>query len=465
MANPENHRQGDGAVATFLVLFAMISAMLAAAWFLFSPYIAWGTVQFTLFVKPLLHPFTVIMNDGMADFILNMRSYLEQNMNFSTVTVGEVMFLQGIAFRAISVILVPLLIWRGVSNIIFSKKMTFKRKIGLHELAEIQASRYPRMKPAIKAKLLDQDQRFGPWATQRNPLQLLIHHGLVTATHDPDRELVELKQFNDLTEHEQLNELNSFHGKLDIDKKGVEKMLVKQLGPRCQYNEQQLIDIHQLPKIERTMAIIFLATRTQSRDIRKKINALLDQFGDSFVEGKAATSDSPAIPHQIDLSGVDELWEEVKNHSQVKLALVHISRTHAYWSTAFTAMFQFVYTHFRNLKSRDFIFLKPVNRQLYLLCNQVGLEQARPEVSGIRCHYLAEIKLGAPIVQPTIEDQAYQLILSVQNEGWLHEDIVPNDYQLQLDEYNTQYAKDLAEFSNNPIDIQTTETKTEGVTP
>lgn len=73
--------------------------------------------------------------------------------------------------------------------------------------------------------------------------------------------------------------------------------------------------------------------------------------------------------------------------------------------------------------------------------------------------------MGAPIVQPTIEDQAYQLILSVQNEGWLHEDIVPNDYQLQLDEYNTQYAKDLAEFSNNPIDIQTTETKTEGVTP
>ena len=441
-------RPNDSASSTILVVLALLSALLVLAWYLGSSYIAWGTVQTTLFLKQLLIPFTFLYSPDMANFIINMESHLEQNMNYSTVTVSEVVFLQEIAFRSIQVILIPLLIWRGVSNLVFSKTKAFNRRLDINQLAEIQASRYPRMKPVNKAKLLEQDHRFGPWATSRNPLPYLIHNNLVTDIDDPDLALIGEKQFRDMDELEKLNQLKAFHGKLIIDQSGVTKLLVSQLGNRCAYSDNQIINIDALPKIERTTAILFLAARTQKKKYRIRINELLDQFGDSFVEGKPASENQDPIPHKIDLSGVDELWADVKNNSNVKRALLDISRTHAFWSTAFTAMFQFIYNEFRNLKARDFIFLKPVNRSLYLLCSQVGLEASRPETSAIRAHYRAEKKLGSPIFEPFITDQAYQLILSIQNEGWLSEDIVESEYENQLIKYAELCAQDLKDYES-----------------
>lgn len=383
----------------------------------------------------------------MADFIINMEDYLSANMNFATVTVNEVVFLQEISFRAISIILVPLLLWRGISNLVFAKTKAFNRKLDLQQLATIQASRYPRMKPVVAAKLLEQDHRFGPWATSRNPLPYLIWNDLISDIDDPDLAIIGVKQFRDLSEAEQLDQVNDFHGKLIIDQSGVFKLLQTQLGTLCAYTSNQLIDINQLPKIERTMAIIFLAARTQKREVRGRINELLDQFGNTFVEGRPATKDQPAIPHKIDLTGVDQLWLDVQNEPKVKRAILEISRIHAYWSTAFTAMFQFIYNEFRNLKSRDFIFLKPINRSLYLICNQVGLESSRPETCAIRAHYLAELELGSPIIKPVIEDQVHQLLLDIQNEGWLYVDIVQDEIAEQLTGYEEQCSRDLQEYN------------------
>lgn len=172
----------------------------------------------------------------------------------------------------------------------------------------------------------------------------------------------------------------------------------------------------------------------------------MDQFGNSFVEGRPATENDPAKPHTLDLSGVEELWEDVKDTPAVKRALLRASKTHAYWSTFFTALFQFIYDQFRNLKSRDFIFLKPVNRTLYLTCNQVGLERSRAETCGIRAHYIAEKKLGSPIIEPCIHSVADSLLWSIQEEGWLHEDIVEDDLDTRINILNKQYSNDLAEY-------------------
>lgn len=450
-------KPNDNPISTFFVISVLLAMLLAVAWYFWSPYIAWGTVQSTLFLKNLLVPFTIFMSDDYADFILNMEERLAANLNYATVTVSEVMFLQSIAFRAISVVIVPLLLWRGLANIIFAKKYGFTRQLDLMELAEIQATRYPRMKPVIKARLLEQDQRFGPWATSRNPLPYLVINGLVSDIDDAERLSAGVSQFRDLNVVDQHDRIHDYHGRLIINRSGVSKLLRSQLGALCNYTDNQLIDINKLPTIERTMAILFLAARTKKKEVRKRINALLDQFGDSFVEGQPARNGQPAIAHQIDLSGVDELWDDVKEDYRIKLAILEISKTHAYWTTAFTAMFQFIYNEFRNLKSRDFIFLKPVNRTLYLLCNQVGLEASRAETNLIRAHYLAEKKLGSPIIEPFVAGVEYELLHHIQSEGWLAKDIVEDDQEKQLEALNDQCMKDLREFKDRASNKETAE--------
>ncbi len=436
-------------VANLLVVLMLVTFFSVLIWYLYSPYLAWGAAHTAIKARYLLFPFTFLMSDQMADFIQNLDVYLARNLDFANFTLSEFALLLNIIFRSLSVILVPLLLWRGISNIVFAKTKSFTRQLDLLQLAEIQASRYPRMKPPIRAKLLDQDHRFGPWATSRNPLQYLIHHKLVSAKVDPELIAAGYPDFNKCDEEAQLDILNEYHGSLKLYLPKVTQLLVDQLGKPCQYTQSGMIDIQKLPTIDNAMAVIFLAAITGKKIYRERVEKLLDQFGDTFREGSPATANSPAIPHAIDLSGVSELWTDIEKLPTTIKFLINASKKHAYWYSFMTALYQEVYDDYRTMSSKDFKFLKPINRTLFLLCNQVGLEMPRAETCGIRAHYLTERKHGAAILAPQVETQAVWLVEHIQNEGWLETDIVSetDGMESQLEQYNLAYRKDLEEFN------------------
>ncbi|SIQ99113.1 secretion/conjugation apparatus DotM-related subunit [Marinobacterium stanieri] len=434
------NRNSSDLFSSLLISGVIISIFAAVAWYLWSPYILWGTTQVALHTRYLLYPMTLFMSEDMADFILRMPYHLSQTLDFANAQFTDVSYLYSLSMRALSVVFVPLLLWRGTSNLIYAKVKAFTRVLDLESLAEIQATRYPRIKPAIRAKLLKQDQRFGPWATQRNPLPYCIAEGLISDVEDDDAKTLGLPRFKSLTHKDQMNNLMQYYGRLTIDLPKLKQTMSLQLGSRVQYDDEGIVDIHALGVVERALAIIFLAALTKSRANRKTIEKLLDQFGDSFIEGTGHT------PHQVDLSGVDELWETVKDNIHVRRALLHATKTHAYWGTVFTYFFTRVYDVYGNMISRDFIFLKPVNRRLYLLCNQVGLERPRAEACAIRDHFNFETKCQYPIVEPQIMNVMNELILDIQEEGWLFQDMVVRHEEDDLARLNEQCAKDLAEY-------------------
>jgi hypothetical protein len=433
----------------------MVFVLFAILWYFFSPYIIWATIKTTVAVKWLLTPFHYFMSSEKVDFLMNMEEKINRNLDYSKATFSDLTFFLNILFRSLSVILVPLFLWRGITNIKNSKKNSFTRNLSLRDLQAIHAERNPRMKPAFKADLANKDHRFGGWATSRNPLEYLIFNKAISDIEDPELSIIGLKRFSELTELEQLNELERFHGKLVINKAKAHTIFQSQLGQLCTYSNNKIINIDNLPLVDRAMAIIFLATRLQTKEVRVRINKLLDQFGDSFVEA-VYQNNSMVSPHKVDFSGVNELWNDIKDHPNVLRALLKISQTHAYWSTAFTAMYEFVYSEFRNIKSRDFAFLKPINRQLYLICNQVGLERARAETVMVRIHYLDELDLKAPIVKADIELSFMSLAQNIQEEGWLTEDIVKSSLVDMLEELDGQCEQDLIEYNElNPTEPNT----------
>lgn len=433
-------------LSSFAVLFFLLAFFFAIAWYFYAPYIAWFAAYSVIKTHYLLYVVTPIMSADMADFILNIEKYLGKNLNFQTVTVSEVMFLFKITFKALSVIFIPLLLWRSIYNLIIAKRKGFTRQLTLEDLAVIQSNRYPRVKPAIKAKLLQQDQRFGAWATSRNPLPYLIHLNLVTGKQTSDDIKLNIPSFDSLNEEGKLDNLNDCHGKLSININGLREQLGAQLGSPCQYTEDGIIDINRLKPVDRAMAIIFLGAIVQKREIRAIIEKLLDQLGDSFTEGGLDKNANKIRAHEIDLSGVEDLWIKIKDERRIKRFMLDSSRRHAYWSSFFTCLYQRVYDDYGTMCSRDFIFLKPINRALYLTCNQVGLEMSRAETCAIREHYLAEVKLDHPIIQPVIDCSYYQILLNIQDEGWLETDLVTSDLAESLTALTLKSQSDMNDF-------------------
>lgn len=437
------------AFASGIFAIAMLGILGWIAWYFWAPYLTWAAVQGVLYTHYLLFPFLPFGDPAYADFIRNVEYYLSRNIDYGNVEFQDFVTLMEIFFEALSVIFVPLFLWRGINNLIYAKQKSFTRVLSLTDVAEIQAKRYPRMRPVAAAKLLEQDHRFGPWATSRNPLPYLIHNRLVHSISDADTRAFDLKPFQTLSETEQLNTLNIYHGKLTFSEADVRTLLVRQIGQRCRYNAKGTIDIDALGPVERAMAIIFLAALTASRENRKTIEDLLDQFGASFKEG--GTDDKGAHrPHELNFTGVDTLWATVKDHLKVRQALSVATKQHAYWTTFFTYLFTRVYHEYGTMNARDFSFLKPVNRTLYLLCSQVGLEAARPETGAIRGHFLTECQERHAITQPVVSSACLNLIRHIQREGWLAADLVDdNELEQELAQLTEQCDRDTQEFKRN----------------
>lgn len=452
MANNTIERKDNAGdfLPTMLVVGLLLFFFFWMAWYFFSPYLALGAAKAIIFTHFLLIPFTVFMDDNLASFILDLEAHLAESLDLSNVPVRDFLLLVELNFKAINTLVLPLLIYRGISNLIFAKSKNFTRKLSLRDLAVIHASRNPRMKPPIHARLEEQDHRFGSWRTSMNPLPYLILHGLVTAVPDPEAELAGIPKWEDLNEEEKNDNLDEYYGKLQINQEGLRRLLLNQLGIPCAYRADQLIDIDRLPTIDRAMAVVFIAAALNDRPLRKRVEAMLDQFGDTFVEGNP-----PKTPHQIDLSGINELWDDIKDMPKVKRILINGSKKHAYWTTFFTYLFGLVYDNYGTMSSADFRFLKPVNRKLFLLCDQVGLERARSECAAIRSHYAAETKAGFAILSPQTSDAFKNIALSIQMEGWLTKDIISADAEIELlKELNDKCAQDLQDYRKYQESLQ-----------
>lgn len=419
--------QNEDPIMTMIVVMILIGGIGVGIWYLGKPIFAWASAQSALHLRYLLYPITPLFSEEKRDFILHMNVFLERNLDVASASGAEIYVLYKLSMQSLSVVLIPLLLWRGINNLMFAKDKAFKRHLTLQDLAKIHAQREPRMKPIIKADLLNTDHRFGPWATSLNPLPFLIKTKCIYDEPMEEHKQLKLPRFATLSEVDAMNNLNKYYGHLLVNVSKVRHVFEAQLGKPVKLRNG-IIDINALPTIERTMAIIFLAALTGKKSFRDRIDALLDQFGDSFEEGLNGE------PHKIDLTGVDQLGKDILSEYDVKHHLMVASKQHAYWTTFFTYLYTQAYEIYGNMISRDFAFLKPVNRRLYLLCNQVGLEQARVEARAIREHYEMEMRSKYALLKPQLHTCVELTLGEIQSEGWFAKEYVE-------DTFDNEYAE------------------------
>lgn len=95
-------------------------------------------------------------------------------------------------------------------------------------------------------------------------------------------------------------------------------------------------------------------------------------------------------------------------------AVEDITKRHAYTGTVFSEMLTQARTSGIVLNSL-YLWLKPVDRKLWYILNNVGRKAVFSEAAGIHAHWLAEKRLGFPIEQPMIDEAVSALDEAIQS--------------------------------------------------
>lgn len=264
----------------------------------------------------------------------------------------------------LSVPLIILLAWMAFYVYRNHILMRFTQRYNTKSLAIQESKNWPQIKIVSKLDLVSQDIDDGSsWAMAMTPMQYAKKNKLA---------VVEFAEkigsgFSKVEEAE---------FKVLLDRTRTERAMGAQLGRPWQ--GPQAMAPHR-----RAIFAIFIAKGCRDS---KKAQELVYQLAESAGSGN------------LNLSGADNLW---KKHYKNKL-VEKICAGHAYEFTVLASLLQFARED-GVLASADFLWVKPLDRRLWFVINNVGRQTPAAEVGGIFCHWYNELALKRPLSMPVVD--------------------------------------------------------------
>jgi len=276
----------------------------------------------------------------------------------------------GIYFR------IPCMVVVAISGVyIYSRhvKQRYKKTYNMTSLLEQEYVNWPQVNPIKNLNLLEQDLDKGPWAMAITPMQFAKKHDLLKIELVPPAPGV-------------LDTKNHF--KTTIIKEKADKVFAAQLGKSWQ-------GVDRLADHTKALLAVFIARGCRDGD---KGTEILERLARS-----AATKSG-----NLDLTGVDFIIRKHFNSQLVQDIVVQ----HAYTSTLMKSLLIFARED-GVLAAADFIWLKPIDRQLWYTLNSVGRQTPAVESAGIYSHWLCEKALRRALTVPMVQEATKALQLGV----------------------------------------------------
>lgn len=304
---------------------------------------------------------------GKAQFLIKGSNYLD----ISLASAKELSTIAGSFFRYPFILILCYFSYNIFSH---NVKRKYKKKYDMKALAAQEYIEWPQIKAVLGQDLVKQDLNSGPWAMAQTPLQFCKKNKLISI------EVI-------LPSGENL--LSDPKFKMHLNKERAERVFAAQLGRMWRSPEA-------MPEYVRALFALFVGRGARdsqaAKDLVFKINSSID----------------PKKPGQLDFTGVDELW---KKHYK-KREIQNIINAHAYESTVMTALFLYARED-GVFPTADFLWLKPVDRKLWYVLNNVGRQTPHSEAAGVHAHFLAEKALKRALSMPMIEEAVKGLQLAL----------------------------------------------------
>ncbi len=303
----------------------------------------------------------------------------------------------------------------------------YSRRLTMEKVIEENVIAYPSLAPVAGRKILDEDPNKGPWRVPAQPLQFVVPKKLLinTVTNKPVR-------------HEEVMDENHFPVKysiyleagappLKLDKDKTTMVFEKQLGEKFkkpifdETNQLNLEIIKELPEHYQGLIAIFLAYGNGASG-REDAEAMIDKMALSFrEEGRRITIDRVLYKktytqdYEMDVSGAIELIEKYSKTRD----LYHGTKYHTtYINTWMCSLY--IYARKKGvLPTSLIIWLRPTDRKLWYVLNQVGGDTPWVEGAAVWAHMSAEQQYRRTLNTPMITGAVDGLEEALQELCWL----------------------------------------------
>lgn len=396
----------------FFVVLAAVSIWLANK---YSIYIIKYLVSFSVFE---LYPISFISEEGgyVRARILEMRP---ENILFSQA-VAQMNY----AGRWYSWIIMPLFLYVGWKGWNTNTSDMFRRKLNMKALLKNNLKHNPCIAPILHwpRSILEESNNSGYWATGLQPLQLVARHGLLFDTRSsqpvPSETLLDINDFANMDS----DFLKSKKSSLGFDRDKAKQVLSRQMGPLY-------TAIEKLPLHLKKLAVAFYLYGSGNKE---QGQALLDEMSLSFRPPfKGSPAHFTPVPPFFKFSQTAHgfILDTSLSPEHVKLFQImeSVVKPHSkYMYLAVLALYAFAREK-GVLPTSEFIWLRPLDRRMFYLCNNMSRRTAWPEIAGLWAHYLAEKALASTepdargIEEPQVLEGINGLEMAMYEEGWIDE--------------------------------------------
>jgi len=359
MAGQQGQGSSEGGSNTAWLIALIFGAMIFI-WYQYHTQFIFAYIWMKTYELSFLEKLSYVLPDHIDEDVLSMLEYLIINPYTQDpgiiAYIAEKTGLYLAAFQGMIASISFYFIWQK------NAQLRFNKKYQMMELAKQEQYNWPQIMPVIGLNLIDIDINEGPWAMALSPLQFSKKNGLIKIETVFDR-------------------------KSPWKTEGVKKINVLKDKATLAFNAQMGAlweGEYELPEHRRALFAIFLACMEHDRS---GSNALLKALSISYTRG---------CP---DFSLVHPL---IQKHRASKKAAECV-HNHAYVLTVLASMLQAA----RNdgvLASSDFIWLKPIDRELWYMLNTMGRQTPFCEVAGPFAHWKAEKELSRPLFRPIIAE-------------------------------------------------------------
>ena len=320
----------------------------------------------------------------------------------------------------------------GVKGWNASVRERFRRVLSMKTLLENNSKLYPCIAPILNwgRSLLKEDMDSGPWMTARQPIQLAASNGLlVDAENGKKIPSSKLLGTNGIGDPDSPVIAGTITARLDRD--AATRLMCGSFGPEFK-------GLQQLPSYLYALAAAFMFFGTGKKDIGQKI---LDGMSVSFrppVPSKPLRFDRhwPFIHAPLKgKRGYSISWDgKLTDYNRVRKVweseeVQRVVRPHnRYANLVILALYAFARRK-GVISCAEFIWLRPVNRNLFYLLNNYGRRTVWPEIAGPWCHFQAEnalcnvepdfegLRIASDMKQ--VETAVNALEYALYEEGWI----------------------------------------------
>ncbi len=348
---------------------------------------------------------------------------LKQVQSANQFTWTDIWFLTSLTGSYLRWIFIPIFSFWLVYLVRLDPKFKFRRRLNIKSLLEKNARIFFSVRPIVGEDLLSDASYKNHWRPMINPFNYAIEHNLFKIEGMTEKEvkeyMVKLYKKRKMVSAELMDE----YVRPTLDREKSLELFKNQLGEQIwddDHHPETKEDLFKIfkafPRHKRALLTVLLCHYIAEGNLKKDGDSLLETYANSYYTEylKKKKKKKEWTTKALDTHGADNMLRNIIKNYDIDVIKIPFM-FHAWSHTLLISIF----TNVKTITCADFIWLKPVDRNLWYVLNNVGRKTFACEAAGAFSHFQIELGQKQPMSTPDVDTAVDALESALASEGWL----------------------------------------------